>query len=226
MRHTCRVTRRLTHRPASPDKPAPHTPLVVIVDTSMTNDILDSVPYDSPIGELTLVGSERGLRAILWPRDSPERAGLRDLSLRPRTSGILSAAADQLDEYFCGARTVFDVPLDLKGTAFQVAAWRELVAIPYGETRTYAEQAAVLDRPRAFRAVGAANGRNPISIVVPCHRVVGSDGGLHGFAGGVETKQWLLEHESANARPRVPSSKRASPEESASPARAGRNRGT
>ena len=105
---------------------------------------------------------------------------------------MLDDAADQLAEYFAGTRRTFDLPLDLRGTAFQLAAWNALAEIPYGETRTYAEQAGRIERPAAVRAVGAANGRNPLSIVLPCHRVVGSDGALRGFAGGLGAKAALL----------------------------------
>ncbi len=105
----------------------------------------------------------------------------------------------QLEEYFAGSRTEFELPLAPAGTAFQRDAWTALRAIPYGATRSYAEQAAALGRPRAIRAVGAANGRNPIAIVVPCHRVVGSRGALTGYGGGVERKEWLLGHERRHA---------------------------
>jgi methylated-DNA-[protein]-cysteine S-methyltransferase len=115
---------------------------------------------------------------------------------------VLEEACCQLDDYFAGRRTSFDLPLDLQGTPFQQDAWRALAEIPFGETRTYAQQAGRLGRPSASRAVGAANGRNPLSIVLPCHRVVGSDGSLTGFAGGLETKRWLLEHERAVVRER------------------------
>ena len=112
---------------------------------------------------------------------------------------MLDDAADQLAEYFAGTRTAFDLPFDLRGTAFQLAAWNALAEIPYGETRTYAEQAARIGRPAAVRAVGSANGRNPLSIVLPCHRVVGSDGALRGFAGGLDAKAALLAFEHAQA---------------------------
>lgn len=160
---------------------------------------LTTTTYASPVGLLTLVASEAGLRAILWDGDDPARAGLGpapDSETGPgAASPVLEEACRQLDDYFAGRRTTFELPLDLSGTEFQQAAWRALAAIPFGETRSYAQQAARLGRPAAFRAVGAANGRNPVSIVLPCHRVVGSDGSLTGFAGGIETKRWLLEHE-------------------------------
>ncbi len=150
---------------------------------------------DTPFGPLTIVGSSAGVRAVLWPRDDPARAGLGGVALHPASLDALDEAATQLDAYFAGARTTFDLPLDLCGTPFQLAAWRALAEIPYGETRTYAEQAARLGRPTATRAVGTANGRNPLSIILPCHRVVGSDGALRGFAGGLEAKAALLAFE-------------------------------
>ena len=110
---------------------------------------------------------------------------------------VLQQAADELGEYFAGTRVDFDVPLDPRGTAFQLAAWSALRAIPYGETVSYGEQAKRLGDPGKARAVGAANGRNPLPIIVPCHRVVGSNGHLTGFGGGIETKAWLLDHEQA-----------------------------
>ena len=155
--------------------------------------------FDSPFGPLTIAGSENGVRAILWPRDDHARAGLADISLGEGSAEPLDDAAAQLAEYFAGHRTSFDIELDLRGTPFQLAAWRALAAIPYGETRTYADQAAVLGRPAAVRAVGAANGRNPVSIILPCHRVIGSDGALRGFAGGLEAKAALLAFEARSA---------------------------
>jgi methylated-DNA-[protein]-cysteine S-methyltransferase len=151
---------------------------------------------DSPFGPLTIVGSTSGLRAILWPGDNPARAGLASgVPLRAGSVDLLDETAHQLAAYFAGSRTTFDLALDLHGTPFQLAAWRALEEIPYGETRTYAEQAARLGRPDAVRAVGAANGRNPLSIVLPCHRVVGSNGGLTGFAAGLDVKRRLLAFE-------------------------------
>lgn len=150
----------------------------------------------SPVGTLTLVSEETALVALLWENDRPGRVPL-EVMAEGRGHPVLAAAAAQLGEYFAGARTAFDLPLAPRGTAFQRAVWGELAAIPYGETRSYADIARALGQPSATRAVGAANGRNPLSIVVPCHRVVGSDGGLTGFAGGVEGKRWLLAHEGA-----------------------------
>lgn len=108
---------------------------------------------------------------------------------------VVARALAQLREYLAGTRREFDLPLVLEGTEFQVAAWRALARVPYGTTVSYATQAASIGRPTATRAVGAANGRNPVAIVLPCHRIVGADGSLTGFAGGLETKKWLLAHE-------------------------------
>ena len=144
---------------------------------------------DTPIGRLGVVASERGLTRVLW--DGEPGAG--------GDAAVLAAAAAQLREYFAGTRHEFDLPLDLEGTEFQQRAWTALAKIPYGETRSYGEQARRLGVPRAARAVGAANGANPLPIVLPCHRLVGADGSLTGFGGGLETKRWLLEFEAANA---------------------------
>jgi O-6-methylguanine DNA methyltransferase len=113
---------------------------------------------------------------------------------------ILREATRQLDEYFRGERLRFDLPLDLRGTAFQIEAWTALTRIPIGATSSYAAQARLLGRPRAARAVGAANGANPLPIVLPCHRLVGSDGSLTGYGGGLHVKRWLLEFEAGVAR--------------------------
>ena len=150
---------------------------------------------DSPVGTLTLIASEAGLRAILWEHDEPQRVPLGSV-LESETDPILMETERQLGEYFAGRRTTFSLPLDFAGTDFQKRVWQALLTIPYGETRTYAQIARQIGSPAAVRAVGAANGRNPISIVAPCHRVIGSDGELRGFAGGLENKAWLLGLES------------------------------
>ena len=155
---------------------------------------LATMVLPSPVGDLTLVASDRGLVAVLWPDDDPGRVRLEASTQQP-DHPILAQAASQLDDYFNGARRSFDLPLDFRGTAFQQRVWAALLAIPYGETRSYGDIAAAIGQPTASRAVGAANGRNPISIIAPCHRVVGSNGALTGFAGGLETKIWLLDHE-------------------------------
>lgn len=146
---------------------------------------------DSPVGTLTLVASDAGLVAVLWPDDDPLRVRLGPLD-DGAGAPILQAAAHQLGGYFAGERRRFDLPLDWRGTDFQKRVWAELLTIPYGETRSYGAIARAIGRPSASRAVGAANGRNPLSIVAPCHRVVGTSGHLTGFAGGLQAKALLL----------------------------------
>jgi methylated-DNA-[protein]-cysteine S-methyltransferase len=163
---------------------------------------------NTPIGELTLVASAGGLRAVLWPGEDELRVRLgsdaddeseNEHSADSAESDVLRCAESQLAEYFEGRRRSFDVPLDPVGSTFQRSAWAALLTIPYGDTISYGEQAARLGDRRKARAVGAANGRNPISIIVPCHRVVGASGALTGFAAGLATKAWLLDHERAIA---------------------------
>jgi methylated-DNA-[protein]-cysteine S-methyltransferase len=139
---------------------------------------------NSSIGLLTIASTENGLAAIHFGASIPTGATIDEAANRVYT--------EQLEEYFEGRRTQFDFPLDFHGTPFQVAVWRELVNIPYGETRTYGEIAKKLGRPGAARAVGMANHDNPIAIVIPCHRVVGHDGMLTGYAGGLPIKRALL----------------------------------
>lgn len=152
---------------------------------------------DSPIGVLTLVASDEGLTHVLFEGEELVDAGLPDDLPEANDDPTLEAAAGQLGEYFAGSRREFDLPLDLHGTDFQKDAWRALAAVPYGETRSYGEQAEAIGRPGAFRAVGAANGRNPIPVILPCHRILGADGSLTGFAGGLDTKRRLLNLEQA-----------------------------
>jgi methylated-DNA-[protein]-cysteine S-methyltransferase len=156
--------------------------------------VLHAAVVDAPVGPLTIVASDSGVRAVLWP---DERAGRVVLgSTEPGDEhDVVRQAATQLAEYFAGDRTSFDVPLDPVGTPFQQQAWLALRSIAYGTTISYGEQAERMGDRRKARAVGAANGRNPISIIVPCHRVVGATGSLTGFAGGTATKAWLLDHE-------------------------------
>jgi len=149
---------------------------------------------ESPVGALKLVASDKGLTAILWENDNPRRVPLTGL-IEDNKHPVLLKVERQLEEYFAGSRSAFDLPLDMRGTTFQKDVWEALLAIPYGETRSYGQLAKQLGRPSASRAVGAANGRNPISIVVPCHRVVGSSGKLTGFAGGLDVKARLLDLE-------------------------------
>lgn len=148
---------------------------------------------DSPVGPLTLVVDDDGTLCALYTDQQAHHPGVEALGERDDT--IAERAVAQLGEYFAGERTVFDVPHAARGTDFQRAVWAQLALIPAGMTRTYGDVAAALGRPSAARAVGAATGRNPISIIVPCHRLVGSTGALTGYAGGVERKRWLLEHE-------------------------------
>lgn len=146
---------------------------------------------DTPVGELTLVGSDRGLAAVLWENDRPGRVRL-DIAGERDDHPILIRAARQLREYFAGQRRTFDVQLDFSGTEFQRKVWAALLTIPFGETRSYKQIAVQVGSPAAVRAVGAANGRNPISIIAPCHRVIGANGTLTGFAGGLDVKARLL----------------------------------
>lgn len=150
--------------------------------------------FPSPVGILTLVASDAGLVAVLWEEDDPARVKLPATQV-DEDHPVLRQTAAQLADYFAGARQQFDLPLDFRGTAFQQRVWAALLAIPFGETRSYGAIASAIDQPTASRAVGAANGRNPISIIAPCHRVVGSNGALTGFAGGLATKTWLIDHE-------------------------------
>lgn len=149
---------------------------------------------DSPVGLLTVAATPTALHAIEFAenRHPQDRRGWQ-----PGETPLLVEAAAQLADYFAGRRRDFALPLAPQGTAFQLAAWAALARIPYGETRSYAEQAEAIGKPRATRAIGAANGRNPLPIVLPCHRVIGANGALTGFGGGIEVKRWLLAHEAA-----------------------------
>lgn len=146
---------------------------------------------ESPVGRLTLVASDHGLAAILWEHDNPRRVPL-NIVAEDRRHPILVETERQLEEYFAGQRTSFALELDFAGTEFQRTVWAALLAIPFGETRSYGQIAKQIGKPTAVRAVGAANGRNPISIVAPCHRVIGATGKLTGFAGGLDAKAQLL----------------------------------
>jgi methylated-DNA-[protein]-cysteine S-methyltransferase len=151
----------------------------------------------SPIGRLKLVASDKGLVAVLWENDNPRRVRLSEL-VECSEHPILVRTQKELDEYFAGKRDAFTVPLDMRGTPFQKQVWEALLGIPFGETRTYGQLANQLGNPKATRAVGAANGRNPLAILVPCHRVIGFSGKLTGFAGGLEAKGHLLRLEGRN----------------------------
>ena len=152
---------------------------------------------DSPVDRLLLAADERGLRLIEFHTPRHPMSRLADWS--EGDNAVLQAARVQLDEYFSGTRTHFDLSLAPQGTPFQTEVWHTLATIPYGETISYAQLAQRVGKPTAMRAVGAANGRNPLPIVLPCHRVIGADGSLTGFGGGLPTNQFLLELEGALA---------------------------
>jgi methylated-DNA-[protein]-cysteine S-methyltransferase len=157
---------------------------------------------DSPVGILKLVASEKGLSAILWENDDPKRVRLSPL-IEDQNHNVLLETERQLREYFAGQRQSFTVQLDPVGTKFQNKVWQALSEIPFGQTRSYSEIARSIGHTSAMRAVGAANGRNPVSIIVPCHRAIGASGHLTGFAGGLQTKEFLLTLEgSKNGLPR------------------------
>lgn len=165
-------------------------------------EVIHSTMFASPVGPLFLAASEKGLVAVEFEARLPGQQTIRP---KTETEGIrfqtadrqMSAYVGELQEYFAGGRRGFSFPLDLRGTAFQLDCWKALLAIPYGETRTYADIARAVGRPRGFRAVGMANNRNPIAIVVPCHRVIAADGTLCGYGGGLDVKRRLLELEGA-----------------------------
>lgn len=146
---------------------------------------------DSPVGKLKLVASGSKLAAVLWATEALDRVRLGPMHEEDRNP-VLREAQNQLSDYFAGKRRAFELDLDFAGTEFQTKVWKALLTIPYGHTRSYGEVAVQIGHPKAVRAVGAANGRNPISIIVPCHRVVGASGDLTGFAGGLAAKLLLL----------------------------------
>ena len=159
--------------------------------------------FPSPVGELILTASETALKGVFFPvrrnRSAPEAGWVEDDGRGP-AGALLAAVRRQLTEYFEGTRTTFDLPLDGTGSTFERRVWDLLRTIPYGATTSYGALARRLGDPRATRAVGAANGKNPIPIIVPCHRVLGARGELTGFGGGLDRKRWLLEHEGALLR--------------------------
>ena len=149
----------------------------------------------TPVGQLTLVAHDQALVAVLWENDDPTRVKLSE-SFEQNEHPLLVEIEKQLVEYFAGQRTQFNIPLDFQGTAFQKSVWSALLQIPFGETRSYKQIAESIGNVKAVRAVGAANGKNPISIIAPCHRVIGANGKLVGFAGGLKNKDILLNLES------------------------------
>jgi len=146
--------------------------------------------YSTPLGLLQICADNRTIKSISFTDDSKE-----PLKLSSTHSTLLTECVNQLDEYFRGVRRLFDLPLEFSGTEFQKRVWCELSKIPFGEVRSYKQIASALGNPKSVRAVGAANHKNPLVIIVPCHRVIGSDGSLIGYGGGIWRKQWLLNHE-------------------------------
>jgi methylated-DNA-[protein]-cysteine S-methyltransferase len=146
------------------------------------------------VGKLKLVASPNALVAVLWEKEPPDRVKLEPMKVAPQQP-ILVETERQLSQYFLGLRTEFDLPIEPNGSSFQKKVWRALREIPFGETRSYLDLASAVGSPKACRAVGAANGKNPLAIIVPCHRVVGASGALTGFAGGLEAKAKLLAFE-------------------------------
>ncbi len=143
--------------------------------------------YNSPLGYMEIIASDDALVAVKYGYDNSKD--------NPITNHIISSCISQFNEYFAGTRQIFDITLNPSGTDFQKLVWHELIKIPYGETISYRELSRRLSNEKAIRAVGAANGKNPISIIIPCHRVIGADGSLTGYGGGLWRKKWLLEHE-------------------------------
>ena len=150
---------------------------------------------EAPFGVVTVIGSDLGIRFVMFANDAHPKPLERLHISNTEIHDSVNEAITQLKEYFAGSRHDFELSLDLQGTEFQVAAWNALADIPYGRTASYGQQAASIGRPKAVRAIGGANGRNPVAIVLPCHRIVGADGSLTGFGGGIDVKKWLLDHE-------------------------------
>ena len=153
---------------------------------------LTAVCYQSPVGPLLIEALPTALTAIHWPDHKAKAAGTAEKHALPT---LLKKTLSQLDEYFSGTRKAFDLPIAPEGTGFQKEVWQALGDVPWGNTLSYGQVAHSIEKPRAFRAVGRAIGANPIPIIIPCHRVIGSTGALTGFAGGLERKKWLLQHE-------------------------------
>ncbi|HET9863131.1 MAG TPA: methylated-DNA--[protein]-cysteine S-methyltransferase [Steroidobacteraceae bacterium] len=165
------------------------------------NELLHYEDMDSPVGRLRLIASDAALVGIWFEHGRDARRACADFARQ--SSPLLERVRSQLGEYFAGKRREFDLPLDPRGTEFQRRVWARLTDIPYGETTTYGVLASELGDPRATRAVGLANGRNPIPIVIPCHRVIGADGSLTGFGGGLPIKAALLALERGATQPRL-----------------------
>jgi O-6-methylguanine DNA methyltransferase len=168
----------------------------------MTDEMIAWAAVKSRVGTIRVAATSRGLcKVALGQETAADFFGWLERRIgqtprRPERTGIVALALDQIAEYLNGTRRQFDLPLDLRGTEFQRRVWSAVAGIPYGQTRTYAQIAQAIGKPLAMRAVGAANGANPLPLVVPCHRVLGSDGSLTGYGGGLDVKQKLLEMES------------------------------
>ena len=155
---------------------------------------------DSPIGKVGIVEDGTGISDLFFADDPTPPAALAEVTDKTgQETPLLREAAAQLGAYFAGRRKAFDLPLSYHGTPFQMDDWQALLSIPYGETRSYGQIAAQIGRPKAYRAVGMANHHNPIGIIIPCHRVIGSDGSLVGYGGGLSRKLYLLQWEQAHA---------------------------
>ena len=167
----------------------------------MPDESITWATMKSRVGTIRVAATPRGVCKITLGKETAEdffdwlERHIGHVPRKPERSGIVALALDQIAEYLDGQRRDFDLPLDLRGTEFQRRMWAAVAGIPYGETRTYAEIALAIGKPEAVRAVGAANGANPLPLVVPCHRVIGSDGSLTGYGGGLDVKQKLLEME-------------------------------
>lgn len=164
---------------------------MTVVTASRTTTLF----HPSPLGKLAIVGAADGIQAIHFMDDHPSQIDLPPVVDATDAPAVLLACASQLDAYFRGELRIFDVPLAVSGTTFERRVWRELLKIPYGVTRSYADLARIVGDEKTVRAVGRANGKNQVSIIVPCHRVIGSDGSLTGYGGGLWRKAWLLNHE-------------------------------
>lgn len=151
---------------------------------------------DTPLGLFEFMATDQGICQAIFCGDAVST----NENVESKTNDITALCKQQLTEYFAGERKIFTVPLDPQGTEFQQSVWRCLNKIPFGELRSYGEIAKMLNKPKASQAVGGANGRNPITLIVPCHRVIGGNGSLTGYAGGIERKLWLLNHEGANIK--------------------------
>ncbi len=159
----------------------------------MVDSLIHTVHYASPLGVLQLQEEDGKLTSVLFTNDSAVE------ETEPTSSAVLHETIQQLDEYFSGRRKTFDLPLNPSGTGFQQKVWQQLLQIPFAETITYLHMAKRLGNVKSIRAAASANGKNPLAIIIPCHRVVGADGKLTGYAGGLQRKQWLLEHEANTA---------------------------